>query len=83
MEALSKFDIAQYEAIEERLKALRDPDAFLRADQAFSANGPVVRFGWPDWPEDLSLKFKKVVEDLHRSVPFLLPLRRTRKGGIL
>ena len=74
MEALSKFDIAQYEAIEERLKALRDPDAFLSAHQAFSANGPVVRFGWPDWPEDLSLKFKRVVDDLHQSVPFLKPV---------
>jgi len=74
MEALSKFDMAQYEAIEERLKGLRDPDAFLSAHQAFSANGPVVRFGWPDWPEDLSLKLKKVVDDLHRSVPFLKPV---------
>ncbi len=74
MEALSKFDIAQYEAIEERLKTLRDPDAFLSAQQAFSASGPVVRFGWPDWPEDLSLKFKWVVDDLHRSVPFLKPI---------
>jgi predicted nucleotidyltransferase len=74
MEALSRFDIAQYEAIEERLKALRDPDAFLSAHQAFSANGPVVRFGWPDWPEDLSLKLKKVIDDLHQSIPFLKPV---------
>jgi predicted nucleotidyltransferase len=74
MEALSKFDIAQYEAIEERLKALRNRDAFLSADQAFSAKGPVVRFGWPDWPEDLSHKFEKVVDDLHGSVPFLTPV---------
>jgi predicted nucleotidyltransferase len=74
MEALSKFDIAQYEGIEEKLKALRAAHPFLWANQAFSANGPVVRFGWPDWPEDLSLKFKKVVDDLHRSVPFLKPV---------
>jgi predicted nucleotidyltransferase len=74
MEALSKFDTAQYEAIEERLKALRNPEAFLRADQAFSGHGPVVRFGWPDWPENLSLKLKKAFDDLHRSIPFLKPI---------
>jgi len=74
MEALSKFDLAQYDRIEERLKAIRDLDAFLRADQAFSAEGPVVRFGWPDWPEESSIKFKTVVDDLHRRAPFLTPI---------
>ena len=74
MEALSKFDIAQYDEIEEKLKALRGAHPFLWADQAFSADGPVVRFGWPDWPEELSLKFKKLVDDLHRSFPFLKPV---------
>ena len=74
MEALSKFEIAQYDRVEEKLKALRDPDAFLSAQQAFSGNGPVVRFGWPDWPEDLSLKLKKVVDDLHETIPFLKPV---------
>ena len=74
MEALSKFDVAHFEAIEERLKALRDPEAFLSADQAFSAKGPVVRFGWPDWPAGLSLKLKKVVDDLHRTFPLLRPV---------
>lgn len=74
MEALSKFDLAQYDRVEEKLKALRDPDAFLGADQAFSTDGPVVRFSWPDWPEDLSLKLKKVVDNLHQSVPLLKPV---------
>jgi predicted nucleotidyltransferase len=75
MEALSKFDIAQYEVIEERLRALRDPEAFLSADQAFSAKGPVIRFGWPDWPADLSLKLKCRIDDLHQKTPFLKPVQ--------
>jgi predicted nucleotidyltransferase len=74
MEALSKFDEAQYDRVEMALKALLDGPPFLWANQAFSDTGPVVRFGWPDWPENLSLKLKKVVDDLHQSVPFLVPI---------
>jgi predicted nucleotidyltransferase len=74
MQGLSKFDIAQYERVEEKLKALRDPEAFLAADLAFAADGPVVRFGWPDWPEDLSSGLRRKVDALHQNTPFLKPV---------
>ena len=74
MEALSVFDIADYERVEEALKSLRSSDAFLNAGPAFSAEGPIVRFGWPDWPEDLSRELGERVADLHRRTPLLRPI---------
>jgi len=74
MEALTAFDIRSYGKVENALNLIRDPEVFLKADQAFSAHGPVVRFGWPDWPEDLSRELGERVADLHRRTPLLRPI---------
>lgn len=73
MEALSTFDLSNYEKVEEALKAIRNPDAFLSADQVFIEGG-TVRFGWPDWPEDLCRQLKQQVEALHQKMPLLRPI---------
>ncbi len=72
MEALSTFDPNNYEKVEAALKSVRDSEAFLNADQAFSTGGPVVRFGWPDWPEELCRRSKERVDALHDASKFLL-----------
>jgi len=74
MEALSTFDPSNYEKIDQALRSIRDAEAFLNADQAFSTNGLVVRFSWPDWPEDLSHQLKEKVDALHRMMAFLKPV---------
>jgi len=71
MEDLSAFEMSNYENVEKALRTVRDSQGFLRADQAFSAKGPVVRFAWPDWPEELSQRLKKAVNELHRKTPLL------------
>lgn len=72
MEAVSKFEMRDYERVEEALKSIRDPEAFLNAGQAFSTGGPIVRFGWPDWPEDLSHQLTAKVAALHERSKLLL-----------
>jgi predicted nucleotidyltransferase len=73
MEALSTYELSNYDRVEETLKLIRDPDAFLNADQAFIEGG-VVRFAWPDWPRALSAELKLRVDELHRKVTLLRPV---------
>ncbi|MGH9432863.1 MAG: nucleotidyltransferase domain-containing protein [Terriglobia bacterium] len=79
MEALSQFDLRDYEKVEEALKSVRDADAFLNADAVTLAGGAAVRFGWPDWPELLRQQLRAEVDVLHQRVPLLRPVAEDTK----
>jgi len=79
MEALSKFDLRDYEKVEQALASVRDPSAFLNADPVSLTEGVAVRFGWPDWPEELFSQLRESVDALHRQEPLLKPLGEDTK----
>jgi predicted nucleotidyltransferase len=79
MEALSKFDLNDYEKVEDQLKSVRDADAFLSADPVCLSGGLGVRFAWPDWPESLCQRLQGKVDALHRRLALLTPVVENTK----